>query len=268
MSELGPFSTAAHRLLIASPLLWLWMHWESRGRRNRGATPIALTRRDWLWLLFSGLMFAGDMALWNWSLHETSVANSTLITNLTPLLVMIAAWLLFGEKVTWRYFAGLPIGFVGVYLLVRTSAANTAPHWKGDLLSSAATVFYAGYLLALRGLRQRFTTPITLFHSGWISAIALFFIAWMSGEKLWPSTMRGWEVILALAVVSHLGGQGFIAFGFGHVSAALGSLILLVQPVVAAGLAWMWLNEPMSGEQVVGGLLVLAAIVIAAQRKT
>ncbi|MBI1842310.1 MAG: DMT family transporter [Verrucomicrobia bacterium] len=266
LSVLGPFSTAAYRLLFASPLFWIWWRLESRRSRIAGLPAVtAINRQERLGLLFAGLMFAGDIALWNWSLHETSVANSTLITNLTPLLVMVAAWLLFGEKVTSRYFAALPIGLAGVCLLVHSPATGAKAHWKGDLLSGAATVFYAGYLLALRGLRQRFTTSFILFHSGWISAIALFVVAWAGGEKLWPATNGGWWIILALAFVSQLCGQGLIAFGFGHVSAALGSLILLIQPVVAAGIAWAWLGEPMTAWQLAGGALVLTAITIAAR---
>ena len=77
MSELGPFATAAHRMILASPLLWLWSRWESQAHPGLRQPRVAA---DFLWMGLVGFFFSGDMALWNWSLHLTTVANSTLIT--------------------------------------------------------------------------------------------------------------------------------------------------------------------------------------------
>ena len=91
------------------------------------------------------------MALWNWSLYLTTVANSTLITNLTPLIVMIVARILLAETVRRSYFLGMPIAFLGAFFLVRSSSIYNPEHLKGDLISGLATLFYAGYLLTQIG---------------------------------------------------------------------------------------------------------------------
>ncbi|HAM70576.1 MAG TPA: EamA family transporter [Verrucomicrobiales bacterium] len=271
-SELGPFSTGAYRMLIAAPLLWAWARWEAR---TTGGLPVAGTPGlpaspagpgPIVLILLAGFFFAGDMALWNWSLHLTTVANSTLITNLTPLLVMVAGRLLFGERITRAYLAGMPVAFLGVGLLVRSSGPGAADHWKGDLVSAAATFFYAGYLLSLRRLRMRHGSAWILFWSGLVSAAILFPVAWAAGDRLLPATPAGWGTLLALAAVSHFGGQGLIAYGFGHATAAVGSLVLLVQPVVAALLAWGFLGESLTWVQLLGGALALAGVTIASRR--
>jgi drug/metabolite transporter (DMT)-like permease len=249
-------------MLLATPLLWAWCRWE-KATRPRPSAP--LTRSDIVALVLAGLLFAGDMALWNWSLHLTTVANSTLITNLTPLLVMLAARVLFGEPITGRYLLGMPLALLGAACLVRAGSPTLPDHWRGDLVSAAATLFYAGYLLALRRLRQRLSSAVILFASGWISTLVLFGIAVAAGHRLMPSA-GGWLPLVGLAVVSHVGGQGFIAYGFGHVSAAVGSLILLVQPVVAGILAWLLLAEPLGPRQVIGGVLVLLGLGVASRR--
>lgn len=266
-SELGPFSTAAYRLLFACPVFYLWRRWELK--KAAAAEPVRhpkLEQRDRLWLVLAGLFFAGDMALWNWSLHLTSVANSTLITNLTPLLVMVGAWFLFRERVTRQYLLSLPLAFAGVYLLVRPASADAPSHWKGDFISGIAAFFYAGYLLSLRVIRQRHSTAGALYGAGVTSCIALFLIAWLAGEPLLPPTPGGWLPLLALGFISHVGGQGLIAYGFGHVTAAVGSLVLLVQPVVAAALAWWCLGESMGSLQLAGAVLVLIGIGVAVRR--
>ena len=70
-------------------------------------------------------------------------------------------------------------------------------------------------------------------------------------------------MLLALALVSHAAGQSLIAFALAHLPAALGSLSLLIQPVAAAGLAWVLLAEALGWLQALGGAIVLAGILIA-----
>ncbi|MBL9170003.1 MAG: DMT family transporter [Verrucomicrobiales bacterium] len=258
-SQLGPFATAAHRMLLAAPFLYLWSVLERP--RVPDQRP-ALTSSDWKWLFAAGFFFAGDMALWNWSLHLTTVANSTLITNLTPLLVMIAARIFLGETVRRAYFFGMPVAFLGALCLVGSSSVYRPEHLKGDLISALAIVFYAGYLLTLRQLRQRLSSAQVLSASGLVSCVILFTIAFTAEEQILPAAGAGWLPLLGLALISHVGGQGLIAYGFGHVPAAVGSLILLVQPVVATFLAWWLLGEKLGSVEILGAVLVLAGIVI------
>lgn len=258
-SQLGPFATAAHRMLLAAPLLYLWSALE---RPKHPEQRRSLTRSDAKWLLAAGFFFAGDMALWNWSLYLTTVANSTLITNLTPLIVMIAARIFLGETVRRSYFFGMPVAFLGALCLVRSSSVYKPEHLKGDLISALAIVFYAGYLLTLRQLRQRLSSAQVLSWSGLVSCVILFFIALLAEKQIFPATGSGWLPLLGLALISHVGGQGLIAYGFGHVPAAIGSLILLVQPVVATFLAWWLLGEKLGSIEILGGVLVLAGIII------
>ena len=263
MSELGPFATAAHRMILASPLLWLWSRWESQAHPGLRQPRVAA---DFLWMGLVGFFFSGDMALWNWSLHLTTVANSTLITNLTPLIVMITARVLFGEPITQYYLIGMPIALAGVILMVRSTSPALEDHWKGDLVSVGALLFYAGYLLALRRLRILYSSASILCWSGLFSAAMLSLVAVAAGEPLLPSSSVGWLPLLALAGISHVAGQGFIAYGFGHVSASVGALVLLVQPVVAMILAWGLLSEPLAPIQCLGALTVLAGITIACRK--
>ena len=76
---------------------------------------------------------------------------------------------------------------------------------------------------------------------------------------------RGWVVLIGLALVSHVGGQGLITFALAHLPAAFSSVGLLLQPAVAAALAWIILNEPVGMWQSLGGAIVLAGIILARQ---
>jgi drug/metabolite transporter (DMT)-like permease len=70
-------------------------------------------------------------------------------------------------------------------------------------------------------------------------------------------------VLLGLGLISHLAGQGLIAYGLAHVQAAFSAAALLWQPVVAAVLAAMILGESLTGTQILGGAIVLIGIYLA-----
>src|SRR6187402_1568799 len=86
LSETGPTATAFYRLLFALPLLWLWAAMD-RPKTTQFRQPAGW--RDFLQLALGGLFFTADLSIWHWSLQFTTVTNSTLLTNNTPLFVTI-----------------------------------------------------------------------------------------------------------------------------------------------------------------------------------
>ena len=121
LSELGPTATAFHRVFLAAPLLWAVLLWSDRRAPAPPASARAWPRRREAWLLIAaGVAFAGDLGIWHWSVQLTSVANSTLLANLTPIFVTLAAWLLFGELIdAWTLVGALVIFSGGLYVAYR-----------------------------------------------------------------------------------------------------------------------------------------------------
>jgi len=259
-SETGPTATAFYRLLFALPLLWLWAGWE---RRKNPAVRQPAGHKDFAMLALAGLLFTGDLSIWHWSLQFTSVANSTLLTNITPIFVTIGAWLWFGDRITLSFIAGMALAIGGGAMLVGSSFSLGSRPLLGDALSLVAAVFYAGYLLALKHLRRSFSTATIMAWSGLASCFGFGLVAWLSGDKMRVTTTEGCLVLLALALVSHVGGQVLIAYGFGHLPASFSSVSLLWQPVVAAAVAWAALGERLRLWQSIGAAVVLAGIAVA-----
>ncbi len=261
LSELGPSATAFHRLLLAAPFLWLWMGLDRRRAAGTGRKPA--TARDFGWLALVGLLFAADLGLWHWSIRLTSVANATLLANAAPIFVTLAGWLVLGQRFTPVFLAGMAVALLGAVLLMGSSVTLGLDHLLGDGLGLATAVFYAGYMLAVKKVRADFSTATVMAWSAAAGAIALLPLALISGESIIATTATGWGVLLALALLSHVGGQSLIAYALAHLPAAFSSVSLLLQPVAAALLAWLILSEALGLLQGLGGAVVLAGIAIA-----
>ncbi len=268
LSEVPPTATAFLRAFLALPLLWIWMLADRRGRAKTGNRDGLVSRpqglRDMMLLSLPGLLFAGDLAFWHWSIAYTSVANSTLLANFAPVFVTLGAWMLFRIAATRTFLIGMLIALAGAVILMAENLTVGSGHEiLGDVLGLITAVWYGAYLLAVNRLRARFPTATMMAWGTVWTALALLVIVLISGEPLIPTTLYGWLVVLGLACVSHVGGQSMIAFSLAHLPASFGSVSLLVQPVAAALLAWLLLSEPLAWTQALGGAIVLGGIFLA-----
>jgi len=261
LSDLQPIATAFWRMALATPLLWLWV---AAGRRDTGLTRSALPpRRAVPLLLAPGVCFALDLALWQWSVALTTAANATLFVNFAPILVTLVAWFWLGERFGWKFVVGMALALGGAAVLLGVSRGGEAGNLLGDGLSFAAAVFYAGYLVGVKKLRQHFPVSTVMAWTSLSATVFLLLFSLLAGEGLWGMGLRGWLMLLGLGLVCHIGGQGLITFAFGHLPASFTSVSLLVQPVAASVFAWVLLSERLGATQIAGGIVVLGGIYLA-----
>ncbi|MGE4247001.1 MAG: DMT family transporter, partial [Parvibaculaceae bacterium] len=200
---------------------------------------------------------------WHIALHKTSVANATLISNLAPIFVTLFNWLLLDQRISKPFLLGLCITTLGTLSLVGGPSALDKGHIEGDGVALLAGLAYAGYILLVGWVRQSFSTNSVMIWSTGSAALFTLPVALMFEGSLFPLTMAGWLTVVGLAWVSHVGGQGCIAFALAALPTSFSSLTLLIQPVVAGILAWMFLGEALTAYQFVGGMMVLTGILIA-----
>ncbi len=262
VSEAGPVATGFWRVFLALPFLWLWALTE----RRQGATAApANAARERRLMIAAGLFFAGDLAVWHWSIVLTSVANATLLANLAPIFVTLAAWLLFGLRPTSTFLGGLAAALTGVVLLIGGDFRHSGHALAGDALGVITAMFYAAYQLTVTRLRAVASTARIMALSGTVTAAALLPVAALSAEPFFPATATGWVLLFGLALIAQVAGQSLIAYAMAHLPATLSSVGLLLQPVAAALFAWVLLGEALVALQVAGGVMVLVGIRIAHQ---
>jgi drug/metabolite transporter (DMT)-like permease len=257
LSEVGPVATGVNRMMLPLPVFFAWL-WFRPAQRIPMDTRDG--RRDLLYVLLAGAFFAGDLTVWHWSITLTSVANSTVLANLSPVWVVLGAWALFRERFTPLFIAGLCVALAGVAVLMGESLTLSPRTLGGDALGFTAALFYAGYLLTVSRVRRRVSTAATMAWGGLAASVILYAIALPWEGDIWPETARGWLVAFGLAGFTQVLGQMLIALSLAHVPAGFGSMVLLLQPALAAVIAWFLFAEPLSAWQAMGGAAILCGL--------
>lgn len=253
MTETGPAAAGFWRLLLALPILAAF------ALRDGGGVKTLPTRP----MLLAGLFFAMDLSFWHYGVKLTSVANATVLTNLSPVVVTTVAWFAFRERPGRIFLAGLALAIAGAWTMAAAADKGQAiAPMLGDLLSLATAVWYALYFVAMRQARQGAGASRAMFWSTLMSTPILLAVAFGMGEDIIPASGAGWLACVGLAVV-HVAGQGSIAWALGRLPASIASVVVLAQPVVAAVAGWILFHESLTPLQMVGGALTLVGVVIA-----
>jgi drug/metabolite transporter (DMT)-like permease len=211
-------------------------------------------------MLLAGFFFAGDLAVWHWSILLTSVANATLLANCAPIFVTLSAWILYRRRPRALFLTGLALGIVGMALLLGGDFAHAGRALVGDVLGLVTAVFYAGYQLTVTRLRATASTASIMAVSGTVTALILLPIAIGSGERFLPVSGHGWMLLIGLALISQAAGQSLIAYAMAHLPGTFASVGLLLQPLIAAALAWLILGETLTALAIGGAVLILIGI--------
>jgi drug/metabolite transporter (DMT)-like permease len=256
LSGTGPAAAGFWRLSLALPVLALMAARASGGGRGGGLNPTAIT-------LAAGAFFGLDLTFWHYGIHFTTVANATILANLSPVFVTAGAWLLLRERPARMFVAGLALALAGTWAIAAARGGGAALDPPlGDALSIATSVWYAAYLLCVRRAREAQSAPAVMAWSSAVGAVVTLLVALGLREQLVPASAGGWLACAALGLV-HVTGQGAIAWALGKVPAAVASVVVLAQPVLTAVLGWLIFAEPMTPLQMLGGALALGGVAVA-----
>lgn len=254
--ELGPQAIALWRYIFALPVLLLLV---AIVERRGPVRPVPA-------IIFAGALFALDIALWHWALERTTVANATFIVNLGSIGVGFLAWIFLKERPAWMWGIAVVIAVSGAALLSLGGPADGKTDLTGDLLAVGAAIMVSGYLLLSKLARRELSALDALVWLTLTEIVVAFFVVVLSGENLLPATPAGLAAPLFLGVVVHVGGQGLIVFGLGRTPAAVAGVLMLLQPVMAAAISWNLFDEPLSGLQGLGGMMILVGCYLAQRR--
>ena len=251
------FASAFWRVALALPVLWLWAIMEEK-RAGQGPRP-TLNRA----IILAGCLFAGDLLLWHIAILNTTIANATFLGTTTPIWVVLVSWLVYREKIHATIPLGILFCILGGFALIGRSIELDPNHVKGDLFALGTAVFFGLYFFAVQSTRKFAGAARATFGMSLIAAPIILIFALVHGDVMLPEKPFGYYALFALALISHTGGQGLLAIALGRLPTVFTSFVIFIEAFAAAIAGWVYLDEALSGLQLLGGAAILAGIWVA-----
>lgn len=239
-------------------------------RRPRGSWRGVVSGADLGRVLAVGAGLALYQSCYFAAVARAGVSVATLVTlGLAPVLVALTSVLLGHERPERGVLAALLTALCGLALLVGLgggAASGGDAAAAGSLLAAGSAAGYAGVTLVSRSLAGRVEAGDLTLAGFAIAAVLLAPIALAGGLAL-PSAASAWGLLLYLgAVPTALAYRLFFA-GLRSTSPTVASILTLVEPLTASLLAALAFRERLGVGGLLGGGLLLAAVVVLATRR-
>lgn len=215
-----------------------------------------------------GVLFASDVAVWNIAIQESSATQASLLTNLSPLWVGIISYVFLKNKPATNFWIGTTVALFGMAMLVGFKFFLELDFDRAFLLAVLSGVLYSIYLLVSKKVLSQMDVLSFMTVSLFASTVYLGLVSFCMNEPFSGFSDLGWFVLLIQAVVCQLMAWISISFATQHMRATRVSLSLLGQAVLTSILAWLLLDEKISLNMIIGGVILLAGIRITFYTKT
>jgi drug/metabolite transporter (DMT)-like permease len=272
-SSLGGTAAAVTRYLVgdADPLTLAILRW---GIGFLCVLPVAVLlrvswpkRSDWPAVAALGVCFFGAFfILYNIAVGYTTAARASLALSTLPLQTMLVGALLGAELLTWRKSAGVAIAMLGVLAALASGLMAAPPGaWRGELIMAAAVLCMAVYNVLSRPFMQR-SSALGFLAVGMGSGAAVLILAGVATNSVGTLAHFGPRQWIAGA---YLGiGGGALAFilwvlALERASPTRVANTMTANPLAAALLATLLVDEPITPNLVVGLLAVCVGIWVA-----
>lgn len=222
--------------------------------------PLRLSRRRLVTLFALGaIIYTGQSLTYFTALRSLPASLCVLIVYVYPSLVVLAGWMFLRRPVSAWHGVALVASFAGLVLLL--GGAQFKLSWA-LLFAIAAPVIYTIYILV--GERVMASVPAVAASAVIMSGAALAFciLALLGGQFDLPATPNGWAVGLGIALVPTMIAISFFMAALPRIGAARAALLSTLEPVITVLLAVVLLGDRLSFLQVVGGALVLLAVIV------
>ena len=244
-------SVLFYRVLFWPPLLYLIV------RRNGAKLNDKLFRS----VLVPGILFGVSTIFGFTAITTTSVANATIIGNISTAMVLFVAPRFLNEKISKSQVVLAFTSFAGVAAIVFGAGNTGGSSLFGDFLALVNALTWTVYFISSK--RRRVDGVDTWQFLFGVSVIQVFVVvpyALVTSNDILQITWRDLGFLIAMTLFSGTIGHSFMLWAQKYVDASVSSLILLLGPVISSAGAWLVYGQQISLVQVIGGAIVLVSL--------
>lgn len=263
--EISPTATIFNRLWIASIILGIVQLIKTPQEfKPTSLTAFKFEYKQQGLLILASFSATASSILWAISFTQTSVASSTVLRSLTPLFISFGAWFILKQQFDRQFIVGMLISITGGMIIGWDDLQLGTEHLLGDGIALFSAALHGVNLLTIGYLRDRdcTTARVLLWRCGF-GALIVLPVVWLSDTQIFPTSLQGWLMVIALAVVCQTFGQGLLIFSLKQFNSSFVGVFTLLKPILTALLAWLIFAEGLNTANGIAVILILFGIYLA-----
>jgi drug/metabolite transporter (DMT)-like permease len=248
---LNPFVTIFYRTLLAAIIFYIFCRFKKLDLRISN-------KRDVLKIVLSGLLMTGHWVAYFFALKYSNVAIGILSLFTYPVITVFLEPLLLKTKFSKVHLALGVIVLFGVYFLVpEISFQNN--YTIAVLLGMLSGVFYALRNILMKQEIEKYNGSVLMMYQIVVVAVVLSPVLFFSDFN---DVLLQWAPLLTLAIVTTCIGHTLFLMSLRNFSTTAASIMSSAQPLYAIILGMLFLSEYPSLKTIIGGALIISAVVI------
>jgi drug/metabolite transporter, DME family len=257
-TSLSPITVGFYRLALSVPALLFAL-------LGLGKKAFQIKVKDMPVIALMGAMLALYQLCYFAAIPKVGVAIATLVTLcMAPVIVALLSVLFLKERLEQSIVTALVIAIVGTFLLVGFQSASGGQVFSGVLLALGSATGYA--LVALTSRRLSTYHPLQPVAFGFtVGAIVLLPFALSTGLTT-SLDVSSWLRLLYLGLIPTAFAYVLFTLGMRTTKATVATIVTLLEPLTAVILAFVLFREQLSATAILGGVLLIAAIVLLSKK--
>ncbi|MCR6847919.1 DMT family transporter [Bacillus sp. IBL03825] len=259
-----PLTLVWLRFIIAFVVLYAILKIAEKKKKKKKKKKITIRKKDWL--LFAWIGFIGYFISITCQFIGTKLSDAhtgSLVTSATPAFMVIFAAIILKEKLTARRLLSTIIATIGVIIVIGWDI-EIGSYFIGTIILVGAAITWALLSIYVKIASARFSSLVITTYAIFFS---LFFITPFMIWELQSSSIEHTNMyvllgVLYLGIVSTAGAFFLWNKGLELMDASIGSLFFFFQPIVGSLLGWLLLNETLSSNFFIGGILIICSVFI------
>lgn len=255
-----PLTLVWLRFIIAFVVLYFILKIAEKKKKKK----VTIRKKDWL--LFAWIGFIGYFISITCQFIGTKLSDAhtgSLVTSATPAFMVIFAAIILKEKLTARRLLSTIIATIGVIIVIGWDI-EIGSYFIGTIILVGAAITWALLSIYVKIASAQFSSLV-------ITTYAIFFsLFFITPFMIWELQSTSIETVntyvilgvVYLGVVSTAGAFFLWNKGLELMDASIGSLFFFFQPIVGSLLGWLLLNETLSSNFFIGGILIICSVFI------
>lgn len=249
----------AYRFAIASVLVWSLL-------AVRGEVTILRGRSLAVGLGLGGIGYATMSGLYFLGLEYMTAGLVAIVLYTYPAFVVVLAAVTIDERVGRVTVTALIVAMAGVALVVGADPAGAAV--LGVVIVLGAAVAYATYITVSRAVLETIDPLVLTAHVMPAAGVSFLVLGASTGSLAVPPPVASWPVLFGVGVVATAVPVFTFFAGLERIGASRAGVVSTAEPLVTVALGALLFAEPVSAATVVGGTLILAAVVVLQREST